>query len=173
MLKEIAPRISRVGVLWVAPSSATSAWFYYEAAARAQKIPLQSLEVHGPTADLDGAFREAAKARVDALIVATNQALSPRREKLAELAIKNRLPSMFEQSVYVEAGGLVSYSANDDELFDRAAVFVDKILKGRKPSDLPVEQPMKFDFVINLKTAKLFGLNVAQSVLFRADKVFQ
>ena len=87
--------------------------------------------------------------------------------------MKNRLPSMYERSFYVDAGGLMSYATNDDEIFRRAAVYVDKILKGTKPADLPVEQPTKFEFVINLKTAKALNLTIPQSVLFRADRVIK
>ena len=94
-------------------------------------------------------------------------------KQIAELAIKNRLPSMYEGSPYVEAGGLMSYSANIDESFRRAAVYVDKILKGRKPDDLPVEQPMKFELVINLKTAKQIGLTIPQWTLMKADRVIR
>jgi putative tryptophan/tyrosine transport system substrate-binding protein len=94
-------------------------------------------------------------------------------KRIADLAMKNRLPSMYEQSQYVEAGGLMSYSTNDAESFKRAAVYVDKILKGAKPADLPVEQPTKFEFVINLKTAKQIGLTIPPNVLARADKVIK
>ena len=99
--------------------------------------------------------------------------LVPYRKKIADLAIKNRLPSMYELKAYVEAGGLMSYTADDAESFRRAAVYVDKILKGAKPADLPIEQPTKFEFVINLKTAKALNLTIPQSVLFRADKVIK
>ena len=97
----------------------------------------------------------------------------PNDKKIADLAIKHRLPSMFEASHYVEAGGLMSYSADDAESFKRVAIYVDKILKGAKPADLPVEQPMKFEFVINLKTAKQIGLTIPPNVLARADKVIR
>jgi putative ABC transport system substrate-binding protein len=173
LLKEIAPRISRVGVLWVAPSSATNAWEYYETAARALKIPLQSLQVRGPKPDLDGAFRDAVKRRVNGLISVTNQLLSPYTKKIADFAIKIRLPSMFELSHHVEAGGLASYASSDAETFRRAAALVDKILKGAKPADLPVEQPMKFEFVINLKTANQLGVTIPQWTLMKADKVIR
>jgi putative ABC transport system substrate-binding protein len=174
LLKEAVPGISRVGVLWVANPVATgNALEYYDAAARALKIPLQSLQVRGPNPDLEGAYRDAVKGRVSALISVTNQVLSPYRKTIADLAIKNRLPSMYEQSQYVEAGGLASYAANDADLFRRAAVYVDKILKGAKPTDLPVEQPTKFEFVINLKTAKALNLSIPQKVLVRADKVIR
>jgi putative tryptophan/tyrosine transport system substrate-binding protein len=175
LLKEVVPRISRVGVLWDAakPPSLALAFKNYEAAARDLKIPLQSLEVSGPNPDLEGAFREAVKGRVRALITVRTSLLSPYAKRIAELAIKYRLPSMCERSEYVDAGCLMSYSANDADMFRRAAVYVDKILKGAKPADLPVEQPTKFEFVINLKTAKALNLTIPQSVLFRADRVIK
>jgi putative tryptophan/tyrosine transport system substrate-binding protein len=121
-------------------------------AARALKIQLQSLEVRGPNPDLDGAFQAAAKGRVNALITVRTDLLISYRKQIADLLIKNRLPSMSEGGDFVEAGGLMSYSSSDAEVFRRAAYYVDKILKGTKPADLPVEQPTKFEFVINLKT---------------------
>ena len=145
----------------------------YESAARALKIQLQSLEVRGPKPDFEGAFRAAVKGRVSALITVRTALLARYPKRIADLAIKNRLPSMCEVSDSVEAGGLMSYSANDAESFRRAAIYVDKILKGAKPADLPVEQPMKFELVINLKTAKQIGLTIPPSVLLRADKVIR
>ena len=174
LLREVIPKLSRVGVLAVAdPTSAGLALKEYQAAARALKIPLQSLEVSGPSPDLEGAFRDAVKGRVSALITPSNLLLTPHRKMIADLAIKNQLPSMCEHSFYVDAGGLMSYASNDEEIFRRAAVYVDKILKGTKPADLPVEQPTKFEFVINLKTAKALNLTIPQSVLFRADRVIR
>ena len=173
-LKEVVPGISRVGVLFVASLPATgNAREYYEAAAHALKIPLQSLEVRTQNPDFVGAFQTAAKGRVSALITVGNQLFARNRNLIADLAIKNRLPSMYEQSYYVEVGGLISYSANDAESFRRAASYVDKILKGAKPADLPVEQPTKFELVINLKTAKQIGLTIPPNVLARADKVIK
>jgi putative tryptophan/tyrosine transport system substrate-binding protein len=166
--------MSRVGVLWDADNRGAAISFKgYEAAAVALKIQLQSLEVRGPNADLEGAFQAAAKGRANALITIRNPLLSGYRKRIADLAIKNRLPSMSELSDMVEAGSLMSYSAIDAESFRRAATYVDKILKGTKPADLPVEQPTKFEFVINLKTAKQLGLTIPQSVLYRADKVIK
>lgn len=176
LLKEVVPRISRVGVLWDAanaPGSRGLAFKNYETAARDLKIPLQSLEVSGPNPDLEGAFREAVKGRLSALITARTTVLVRYPKRIAELAIKNRLPSMYEGSEFVDQGGLMSYAASDPENFKRAAVYVDKILKGAKPADLPVEQPTKFEFVINLKTAKALNLTIPQSVLYRADKVIK
>ncbi len=171
LLKEMVPGISRVGLLLAANATIGNAGEYYEAAARALKIPLQSLAVKGPNPDLERVFKDAAKARVSALITVTSQLLARYNKHIAALAIKNRWPSMYEQGSYVEAGGLVSYAASEAESFKRAAVFVDKILKGAKPADLPVEQPTKL--VINLKTAKQIGVTIPQSVLFRADKVIK
>jgi putative ABC transport system substrate-binding protein len=118
-------------------------------------------------------FQTVAKGRVSALITITNSLTNFYRNQIVELATKNRLASMFEASSWVEAGGLVSYSADDTASFRRAAVYVDKILKGAKPADLPVEQPTKFEFVINLKTATALNLTIPQSVLFRVDRVIR
>jgi putative ABC transport system substrate-binding protein len=174
LLKEMVPSLSRAGVLWDAhdPSAATG-FKEYEAGARALKIQLQSLEIRGPNADLEGAFQAAATGRASALITVRNPLLLLYPKRIADLAIKNRLPSMYEGSDFVEAGGLVSYASNDAENFRRAATYVDKILKGAKAADLPVEQPTKFELVINVKTAKQIGLTIPQSVLYRADKVIK
>src|SRR5262245_25868081 len=174
LLKETVPRMSRVGVLRDADNSGVAIGFKeYEVAARALKIPLQSLEVRNPNPDFEGVFQAAAKGRVNALITVRNALLNRYAKRIADLAIKNRLPSMHEGSDYVEAGGLRSYSANDSELYRRTATYVDRILKGTKPADLPVEQPTKFELVINLKTAKQIGVTIPQSVLYRADKVIK
>jgi putative tryptophan/tyrosine transport system substrate-binding protein len=138
LIKELVPALSSVGVLWSTTDGLRTNVQNYEAAARALKIPLQSLEVHSPNPDFDGAFRDAAKGRSNALITVRNSLLSRYQKRIADLAIKNRLPSMFEGIDYVEAGGLMSYSANDDDLYRRAAWYVDKILRGAKPADLPV-----------------------------------
>ena len=170
LLKEALPRISRVGVLWNANVRDVKD---YETGAALLKIQIQSLEVRGSNPDFEPAFREAIKKRVGALVALRTGVLLSHQRQIAELAIKNRLPSMFEGSQSVEAGGLMSYSASEAASFRRAAVYVDKILKGAKPADLPVEQPTKFEFVINLKTAKALNLTIPQSVLFRADKVIR
>ncbi len=174
LLTEVVPRLSRVGILRN-PDEQTGAIGFkeYEAAARALTIRLQSLDARDPNPDLAGAFREAVKGRANAVITITNGPLFRNSKKITDLALKNRLPSVYEGGTWVEAGGLMSYSANDIELFRRAATYVDKILKGAKPADLPVEQPTKFEFVINLKTAKALTLTIPQSVLFRADKVIK
>ena len=171
LLKEVVPKISRVGVLW--DSTGRASPNDYEAAARALKIQLQSLDVRGPNPDFEGVFQAATKGRVSGLVTARTGVLLVYRKQIADLAIKNRLPLMCEASEEVEAGGLTSYSADDVDQYRRAAYFVDRILKGAKPADLPVEQPTKFELVINLKTAKQIRLTIPQSVLYRADKVIK
>jgi putative ABC transport system substrate-binding protein len=174
LLKEVVSAISRVGILLDANApTASSELKGYETAAPALKVQLQSLEVRGPNPDFPGAFATAAKGRVSALIAVRTSLINLNSKRIADLAIKNRLPAMFERSEYVETGGLVSYANNDAESFKRAAVFVDKILKGAKPADLPVEQPTKFELVINLKTAKQIGLTIPPNVLARADRVIK
>jgi putative tryptophan/tyrosine transport system substrate-binding protein len=175
LLKEVVPKLSRVGILWdpVPAGEPSITLENYKAAALALKVQLQSLEVHGPNPDLDGAFQTAARRRVNALITVTSAPLFLQRKRVADLAIKNRLPSLYQGSAWVESGGLMSYSTDDLSVYRRAATYVDKILKGAKPADLPVEQPTKFEFVINLKTAKALNLAIPQSVLFRADRVIK
>jgi ABC-type uncharacterized transport system substrate-binding protein len=174
LFKEIIPSGSRVAILWDANAPGPVLSFKdYEAAARALKIQLQSIEVRGPDPDIDGAFQAVAKRRANALILVANPVLTPHRERIASMANKKRLPSMCESIDYVEAGCLMSYSANQADLFRRSAIYVDKILKGAKPADLPVEQPMKFELVINLKTAKQIGLTIPPNVLARADRVIK
>ena len=174
LLKEVVPGMSRVGLLLVAgPDVQGNALKEYEPAARALKLQLESLKIQARNPDLDGAFREAVRERVNAVIMPSNFVLLPHLKKITDLATKNRLASMHERSSDVEAGGFMSYSTDDAESFRRAAVYVDKILKGAKPADLPVEQPTKFEFAINLKTAKALNLTIPQSVLFRADKVIK
>ena len=178
LLKEAVPKISRVGILWdsrpdVEASGSAIALKEYEAAAHALKLRLQSLEVHGPNPDWEGAFQAASKGRAGALITIHNALIVRYPKRIADLAIKNRLPSMYEGSSYVEAGGLMSYSSNDADQYKRAATYVDKILKGTKPAELPVEQPTKFELVFNLKTAKQIGLTIPPNVLARADRVIK
>ena len=174
LLTEIIPKLSRVAVLWEegVPGSAISLK-EYEVAASALKLTLQSLRVEGLTPDLQGAFQTAIKARAGALLTIFGPVLGRHVKPIADLGIKHRLPSMYERIDFVEAGGLVSYTANDSDNFRRAAIFVDKILKGTKPADLPVEQPMKFEFVINLNTAKQIGLTIPPNVLARADRIIR
>jgi len=145
----------------------------YEAPAQALKLQLQVIEVGGPSPDIDAAFQAAAKGRASALITVRGRGLYPYLKRITDLAIKNRLPSMHEGSDYVEAGGLMSYSSHPTESFRRAAYFVDRILKGTKPADLPVEQPTKFEFVINLNTAKQIGVTIPSDVLARASRLIK
>ena len=178
LLKEVIPTMRRAGVIWESrgdPGTSGSAIAFkeYEAAAGALKIQLQSLEVRGPNPDFDRAFQSASQARADGLITIHNGFMLNYRTQVADLAIKHRLPSLDEGSAYVEAGGLMSYATSDADLYRRAAVYVDKILKGAKPADLPVEQPTKFELVINLKTAKQIGLTIPPNVLARADRVIR
>ena len=173
LLAEVVPRLSRVGVLRDVGSSFSLAFKEYETVARGLKIQLQSLEVRSPNPDLEGAFQAAAKGGSRAVITITSSLLFRNSKRITDLAIKNRLPSMYEGQTWVEAGGLMSYSANDLEVFRRVATYVDKILKGAKPADLPVEQPTKFELVINLKAAKQIGLTIPPNVLVRANKVIK
>jgi ABC-type uncharacterized transport system substrate-binding protein len=174
LLKEILPTTPRIGVLWDANSAAPgNAIKEYERAASGLRLDVLSLQVRGPKADLEGAFQAAVKRRTNALIAVLSPLFNRDRKQIADLAIKNRLPSMYESIYYVEDGGLISYSANDAEIFRRAATYVDKILKGAKPGDLPIEQPKQFELMINLKTAKQIGLTIPPNILARADKVIR
>ena len=164
------PGISRVGIL---TGTTTTGIEDFEVAARALKNITIPLEVRGPNPDFEGAFQAAAKGRVNALVTIRDAVTASYLKRIANLATKYRLPSMNEDIPYVEAGGLMSYGANDADQFSRAAVYVDKILKGAKPPDLPVEQPTKFQLVINLKTAKQIDLTIPPHVLARADRVIR
>ena len=170
VLKEAVPKTERVGILNGGTNPETD-FKAFEIAARPLQLKLQSFEVRGPNPDFDGAFRAAVKGRVNAIIAVSTAQLLDNPKRIADLALKNQLPSMHEGNPYVEAGGLISYAANDPDQYRRAASYVDKILKGAKPGDLPVEQPTKFEMVINLKTAKQLGLTIPPNVLARADKV--
>lgn len=174
LLKEIVATTSGVAVLLDAESTvARNAFREYETAGKALKIPLQSLGLRSSKSDFERAFQTAAKGRVSSIIVLRNPLLIDNRKRIAELAIRNRLPSMSEGSVFVGAGALMSYSSDENHSFRRAAFYVDKILKGAKPAELPIEQPTKFELVINLKTAKQLGLKIPPNVLARADKVIR
>ena len=172
LLKETAPRISRVGILDGSTNPQANIQ-EYESAARAFNITLQSLRFTCPKPDFETALQLAATEGVNALITIRDPLTASCPKRIADLAKKYRLPSMNEDSPYVEAGGLMSYAANDADQFRRAAWYVDKILKGAKPADLPVEQPTKFELVINLKTAKRIGLIIPPNVLARADRVIK
>jgi putative tryptophan/tyrosine transport system substrate-binding protein len=173
LLKEIMPNISRVAFVWN-PNNAANALALTETQAAAREVhwKVQSVEVRGPH-EFEAAFSAMNKTRAPAVIVQSDQSFRGKLSQLAKLALKNRLPTILPQSEYVEAGGLLSYGENLAERYRRAAVFVDKILKGAKPGDLPVEQPTKFELVINLKTAKQIGLTIPPNVLARADRVIK
>jgi putative tryptophan/tyrosine transport system substrate-binding protein len=173
LLKEIVPRLSRLAVFGNSthPGNA-QALKETEFAARALAVQLQYLDVRDPK-DIETAFRAASKGRADAVLVLENAVLTSHRKQLVELAVKSRLPAIYPQTEYMEAGGLIYYGTNTPDLFRRAATYVDKILKGAKPADLPVEQPTKFEFIINLKAAKQIGLTISPNVLARADKVIK
>ena len=173
LLAEIVPRLSRVGILRSANEAISTIGLKdYESAARDLNLQIHSLNV-GADPNLEEAFQAALKARVGGLITITSNPLFGNSKRVTQLAIKHALPAMFEGSSWVHNGGLISYSANDIEVFHRAATYVDKILKGATPADLPIEQPTKFELVINLKTAKQIGLTVPQKVLVRADRVIK
>jgi putative tryptophan/tyrosine transport system substrate-binding protein len=174
LLREVVPGLSRVAFLW--NPDVRGAMFDYketEGAARSLRLQLQSVEV--PRAeDFDRAFSAITKERAQALIMpAGNPVGMANRGQIASFAQRNRLPSMYSQNEYVDAGGLMSYGPSTPDMFRRAATYVDKILKGAKPADLPVEQPSKFELVINLKTAKQIGVTIPPNVLARADKVIK
>ncbi|HEX2243801.1 MAG TPA: ABC transporter substrate-binding protein, partial [Gammaproteobacteria bacterium] len=173
ILKEVVPKLATLAVLGNStfPGNAP-ALRQMELAAEVIKVRLQYLDVLEPK-DIDAGFRAASEARADAVLTLTSAILSTHRTQLIELAEKNRLPGMYHNSQFVEAGGLMAYSANLTELFHRSATYVDKILKGAKPGDLPVEQPTKFELVINLKAAQQIGLTIPPSVLARADNVIK
>jgi putative ABC transport system substrate-binding protein len=177
LLREIVPGIFRVAVLWATPTAAPNpgrtGFEEYEAAARAFKISLLSLEVQSSSPDFEAAFQAASKGRANALITVRTGGFFRYSKRIGDLAIKNRLPSMHEGSDFVDGGGLASYASSYGEAYRRAAVYVDKILKGAKPADLPVEQPTKFELVVNLKTAKQIGLTIPPNVLARADRVIR
>jgi len=176
LLKEAFPKISRVGVFVntvVAAQRMDASWQEIQAAAKPLKIKLVSLEVRAPNPDLDGAFRSAATERVDALIIGSGPVLNLHRKRFVDLTAKNRFPAIYPTSEYVDVGGLMSYGVDYDDLYRRAPYYVDKILKGAKPADLPVEQPTKFELVINLKAAKQTGLTIPPNVLARADRVIK
>jgi putative tryptophan/tyrosine transport system substrate-binding protein len=173
LLKETVPRLSRVAVLGNSTEPGNAQVLQEtELATEAFKVQLQSLDVLGPK-DLETAFRAAGKGRADAVLVLPSSILISHRTQVAELAVKSRLPGIYWQSEWVENGGLMSYGVSYTDLFRRAATFVNKILKGAKPADLPVEQPKKFEFIINLKAAKQIGLTIPPNVLARANRVIR
>jgi putative ABC transport system substrate-binding protein len=172
LLKETIPTLSRVAVLWNPQSPTMSAWKESLLPARELGLQLHSMEVSGAD-KLDSAFKEAIRVGSTAIAVQLHPLFAANQKQIVELATKTRLPTIYPRRDFAASGGLMSYGANRDEPFRRVAYLVDRILKGAKPADLPVEQPIKFEFVINLKTAKQIGLTIPPNVLARADKVIK
>jgi len=170
LMTEMIPGLSRVGIISIV---GFTPFKDYESAARTLKLSIQSIDVQAPNPDFPRVFQAAVKARVGAIITASVPGLSGHHKQIADLALHHRLPLMSESVAVVEQGGLATYDANRDEVFKRAAVFVDKILKGTKPADIPVEQPTKFDFAINLRTAQQIGVTIPPEVLARASRIIR
>jgi putative ABC transport system substrate-binding protein len=174
ILKQVVPQLSRVALL-LNPTRDTTAGYVRETqrAAQALGVAMQVLEVRRPE-DIEGAFAAVPQAGAGALLLLTDPlVLEPHRHHVVALALQSGLPVMYPWRMYVEAGGLMSYGISLQEWYRRAATYVDKILKGAKPGDLPVEQPMKFEFIINLKTAQTLGITIPPSLLILADEVIQ
>jgi len=173
LLKETVPRLSRLAVLGNSTNPGNArALSETELAAKALGVKLQYLDVLAPK-DIETAFREASKGRADAVFVLGGPVFMSQRTQIADLAGKSGLPAIYPRQDFVEDGGLMSYAPSMNDLARRAATYVDKILQGAKPADLPVEQPTKFELVINLKAAKALGLTIPPTLLFQADKVIQ
>jgi putative tryptophan/tyrosine transport system substrate-binding protein len=176
LLTQVVPGVSRVAALWqpgaVGERAETEMLKGAEVAGRALGVQLQFVEARGPD-DFDRAFSDMTRARASALTMLPSAMFFNERRRLMDLAAKNRLPAVYQWREFVDAGGLMSYGPHGPDLFRRAATYVDKILKGARPADLPVEQPTKFDLVVNLKTAKALGLTIPQSILVRADEIIQ
>jgi putative ABC transport system substrate-binding protein len=173
LMKEIMPRISRVAYLWVAANPDSQLHLKeLEAAARSLRIQVQSLKARGPE-DFENAFTTMARDKAEALLVSRDAVFLVNRKRIADLAVKYRLPTMFNHSESVEDGGLAAYAVNMSAFVGQAARYVDKILKGAKPADLPVEQPTTFELIINAKTAKAIGIRIPEAVLLRADRIIE
>jgi ABC-type uncharacterized transport system substrate-binding protein len=175
ILKDAVPKLVRVGLLRGPTGSITVDLQMKELrpAALALKLKLEEIETQPDAKGLESAFQTAKQKRVQAIMTLATRAFFAERKRIVELASNYRLPAIYFSKEYVDAGGLMSYAADDADSYRRVAYYVDKILKGAKPADLPVEQPTKFEFVINLKTAKALNLTIPQSVLFRADRVIR
>ena len=171
LLKETFPEASRIAVFWDRFSA--DQLKDIEITARSLGVRLQPVEVGNPTYNFESAFKMMAQARAGALLLLASPVFHRERKRIADLAVKNRLPTMAGAREYVEAGGFMAYGVNLSDMYRRAALYVDKVLRGLKPSDLPVEQPTKFEFFVNLKTAKQIGLTIPPNVLARADKVIR
>jgi len=173
LLKEVASTLSHVAVFGSLSQAGTAQSLKeVEVAAENFRVRVQYLDIADPT-EMASAFQSAIHGHADGCLVLQSAVINPHRKQIIEFASKNRLPAIYPQPEYTEVGGLMYYGANTADLFRRAAIYVDKILKGAKPSDLPIEQPTKFDFVINLKAAKQIGLTIPPNVLARADKVIK
>jgi len=173
LLKEMVPKLSRVAVLWNPQAVAsTLGWKELQLPARQLGIQLHSLEVRSPN-EFDQAFEAATRARAGALFILPDPLIFTNLKRIADHATKSRLPSVFQTSVFADAGGLVTYGPDRADLYRRAATYVDKILKGAKPGDLPIEQPTKFELVVNLKTAKALGITIPQTIMVQADRVIE
>jgi len=173
LLKEAFPKVARVALLWQPSGSRGNlALTEMDAAAKALGLKLLSLEVRSLD-DFEGAFARAKKERAQALITTPGGLINTQQRRVLDFAAKNRLPAIYHYSEFVEAGGLMSYGPENKDVFRRAADFVDKILKGAKPGDLPIEQPKKFEFIINLNAAKQIGLTIPNRVLERANQVIK
>jgi len=174
LLKEVVPKVSRFAFLYDTDSAGVRPMFKdAQLTAKTLDVQFQIVEVKSQNPDFEGAFRVMVKERIDALITEASPPISIHLKRVLQLVEQNRFPAMHSVEEWANAGGLMSYGTNRVELYRRAAVYVDKILKGAKPADLPVERPTKFEFVINLKTAKALNLTIPQSVLYRADKVIK
>ena len=173
LLREVVPKVSRVAILWN-PANPGDAPQLREAevAARALRVRLQPLEARGPS-EIDRAFAAMTRERAGALLVLLDPMLLTQRKRIADLAAKSRVPAVYGLRQHAEAGGLMSYGAYLRDISRRVASYVDKILKGAKPADLPVEQPTRFELVVNLKTARALGLTIPQTILLRANQVIQ
>jgi putative ABC transport system substrate-binding protein len=173
LLREVVPKVTRVAVLWNPTNPGNAHQLRQaEAAAAASGVRFLPVEARAP-AEIDSTFVTMARERAGALLVIMDVIFFDRRERIAALAAKNRLPAIYPYGVFAEAGGLMSYAGSRSDLNRQMAVYVDRILKGAKPSDLPVEQPTKFELVINLKTARALGLTIPPSLLQRADRVIE
>ena len=173
LLGEVVPKLARVAVIWNPVNAANVVQLKQtQSAAEASGVTARPVDVRRPE-DLEAAFIAMKQERAQAFIVLADPMLLGERRRIADLAVKNGLPSIFGISEHVDAGGLMSYAADRLDVFRRAALYVDKILKGAKPADLPVEQPTKFELMLNVKTAKALGMTIPQSLLFRADKVIE
>ena len=173
LLREVVPTTTLVAVIWNSANRASQDYLNEtEATARSLSLQLQTVEVRSP-ADLEAAFKSVTDARPNAFMSLPDGMLVDNRKRLAEFSVKSRLPAIFPEREFAEAGGLMTYGPNTASNFYRAATYVDKILKGAKPADLPIEQPTKFELVINLKTATALGLTIPPSLLLRADQVIE